>query len=115
IEGLLDPTQPLTAVRLSALSDIDDRERAQLRATLGRTPLDRRLRLAHQLVDMGEDEPTLNFEGVFTLLLDDEDPEIRRLAIEGLWEYEDRSIIGPLLRLFSGDPDPDVRAMAALS
>lgn len=115
IEDLLDPARSLTAVRLSALSDLDAAGQLQLKMALARTDVDRRLHLAHQLIDLGENDAALNFEPVFTLLLQDADAEIRRLAIDGLWEYEDRSIIAPLIRMLESDPDAEVRAAAALA
>ncbi|MHB8574152.1 MAG: HEAT repeat domain-containing protein [Dehalococcoidia bacterium] len=115
LRELLDPSRPPKAVSLIALSDVEADELAGLREQLPSAPVERRRLLAQRLVDLGEDDATLNFESVFALLLDDEDAEVRRLAIEGLWEYEDRSIIAPLVQLFTDDADLTVRASAALS
>lgn len=97
------------------LSGLDDEERGALATALPRLPLDRRQQLAQRLVDLGEDDATLDFARVFTLLLDDADPSVRRLAVEGLWEYEERELIAPLVQIFRSDPDDGVRQMAALA
>jgi HEAT repeat protein len=52
---------------------------------------------------------------VFFTALDDEDAAVRSSAIGGLWEYEGRNLIAPLLRLLERDEEPEVRMEAALA
>jgi HEAT repeat protein len=115
VQEVINPAQPLRASGLVMLSGLDAEERAALAGALPGLEVDRRLQLAQRLVDLGEDDATLDFAEVFTLLLSDEDPRVRRLAIEGLWEYEERELISPLVRIFRSDPDDEVREMAALA
>jgi hypothetical protein len=45
--------------------------------------------------------------------LHDPDAEVRATAIDGLWEDENVSLVGPLLTALRADPSPEVRASAA--
>ena len=56
----------------------------------------------------------MDFSAVFRRCLRDEDEEVRRRAIEGLWENEERRLIAPLGDLLAHDPSPAVRAAAAM-
>ena len=115
IEELLDPTREPKASRLAGLASLDPAEREELARALAETPAERRLRLAEELLELAEDNPTLDFEAVFRVLLNDDDARVRKLAIDGLWEDESRDLIEPLSRLLKDDPDPTVRQTAALS
>ena len=65
------------------------------------------------LVKQAEEHVEYDFRPIFRWLLGDEDPQVRRMAIEGLWEDDSPALIGPLLYLLQQDPDPSVRAAAA--
>ncbi len=110
---LADPSQPLRAARLAALSNLDREHTGELALLLGRVSVERRREIARRLIDMGEDDATLNFEAIFVLMLRDADAELRRLALDGLWESEDRTLLDPFLMLLGADPDAGVRASAA--
>lgn len=74
-----------------------------------------RQHIVGRLVEIAEDNVELNFDAVFKHSLRDPTPEVRRQAIEGLWENEEPSMIGPLLDLLANDSDEMVRAAAALA
>ncbi len=74
-----------------------------------------RQELATYLVEDAEAEVLYDFRPIFRRLLGDEDPRVRALAIEGLWEDESPALISPLLYILQHDPDPEVRAAAATS
>jgi HEAT repeat protein len=112
---LLDSSRPLRGTALTRLSGLDGDAAPMLASVLKEMPNDRRLQLAQNLIDLAEDDATLNFDRVCTLLLGDPDPRVRRLAIDGLWENEDRLLIEPLVRMFNDDPDPAVQGAAALA
>jgi|SRR5579875_182847 len=112
---IFDLSRPPRASRLAHLSDLAPDERAEFGRLLAAAPVERRLRIAEDLVDLAEDNPTLSFDAIFRLMLDDADGRIRRLAIEGLWEDESRDLIEPLVRLMQSDPEISVRETAALS
>ena len=110
---LADPLQPLRAARLAALSDLDREGLEELAQAFARLGVERRREIAQQLIDLGEDDATLDFAAVFVLLLRDPAADVRRLALDGLWESDDRSLLDPFLMLLGADPDAGVRAGAA--
>jgi hypothetical protein len=90
--------------------------RAQLRQFVGvydGLSVARRRELVMEMVECAEENFELAFEELFRHALSDEDPLVRRSAVEGLWEYERADLILPLLRMMNQDPDVAVRAAAA--
>ncbi|HLZ72472.1 MAG TPA: HEAT repeat domain-containing protein [Dehalococcoidia bacterium] len=110
---LADLSQPLRAARLVVLSDLDRGRLAELARLLAQVSAARRQEIARRLLDLSEDDATLNFDAVFTHLLGDPDPELRRLALDGLWESDDRTLLDNFLMLLGADPDAGVRTAAA--
>ena len=45
----------------------------------------------------------MRFDPVFLIALADQDPDVRSRAINGLWEYEEPTLIGPLVHLLKTD------------
>ena len=76
---------------------------------------ERRLDTVNRLVGLAQENTDLDFSSVFRQCLKDHDGSVRRRAIEGLWEYEDRLIVSPLCQLAREDSCLDVRAAAALA
>jgi HEAT repeat protein len=76
---------------------------------------ERKTELLRILTDLAEDNVELNFASVFTIGMSDPDDAVRELAVKGLWESEDRTLIRPLISLLANDPSPAVRAAAAMS
>jgi len=72
-----------------------------------------KLALLTRIVE-GEDYLT-DYLPVLKEFLDDEDAEVRRLAISGLWDYPDPEMIDPLLEKAAGDPSPKVRCQAIIA
>jgi HEAT repeat protein len=75
----------------------------------------RRRWITQSLVDIAEASFEVNFNPIFRLCLNDEDEMVRSRAIEGLWEDEDLTLAGLLVRLLRDDPSESVRAAAATS
>ena len=67
------------------------------------------------LTELAELDVQLDFTPICRLGLLDLDPTIRKAALEGLWEIQDRSFLQPIIDILMNDPDPDVRSAAALS
>src|SRR5512144_2009955 len=78
-------------------------------------PTQRRRDIMQELVEIGEANFEVYFDPVFLLGLGDEDAEVRAAAINGLWENESPSLIGPLVHLLRTDETPLVRATAAIA
>jgi HEAT repeat protein len=112
---LKDEGQPLRVSRLVYLSHLaDEQEKAFLDAWPQFQP-ERRRQVLRQLVELAEDNVELNFDAIFLACLSDADPEVRAGAIRGLWEYEHRDLIKPLIGLLQSDDNVAVRAEAALA
>ena len=67
------------------------------------------------MVEQAEADIQLNFHAILRSCMEDAEAEVRRLAVEGLWEDERPTLVHPLLGLLRDDVEPDVRAVAATS
>ncbi|UCH86595.1 MAG: HEAT repeat domain-containing protein [Dehalococcoidia bacterium] len=115
LADLKDEGRPLKATKLLHLSHlVDEEERAFLDAwpEIG---IERRRQMVRQLGELAEDNVELNFDAIFLACLSDADPEVRAVAIRGLWEYEQRDLIERLIGLLQSDDSAFVRAEAALA
>ena len=115
LEELRDPKKPLLASKLSALSFLSADESSSLATAWPGIDVGRRRQILKRLLDLAEDNVEMNFDSVFITALKDEDGEARRLAVQGLWEYEGRDLIGVLIEMLKKDPEAGVRAEAALA
>ncbi len=113
LEEISNSAKPLVSSGLLSLSDMTQEERVAFRETWPAMSAERRRDLISRLVMLAEDNVELNFDYIFQMGLDDEDPLTRAQSIEGLLEYERRDLIAPLIRLLRGDPDVAVRGAAA--
>jgi len=115
IAELADDDKPLLNASLAYLSDLSRQQLSLLESTWGNIDLKRRRQIMHRLVDLAEDDVSLNFEAIFKYLLNDKDDEIRSTAIEGLWENEETSLIESLINLMERDSSEIVQVAAALA
>lgn len=99
---------------LRSLSGLDPRDRAVVWPEWERIPVERRIEIAHAMVELAEDNIDLDFTVMFQWLLDDADAAVRTSAIEGLWECDGLPILRRMLRLLN-DPADQVRAASALA
>jgi HEAT repeat protein len=102
-----------TRASLQGLSGLSASQVAQVGAVWPALPLGRRRWLVETLVEMAEDNVELDLVSLLVLAQGDEDPGVRRAAVEGLWESEDVAVADALLALLATDPDESVRAVAA--
>jgi HEAT repeat protein len=115
LRSLPDTSQQLTGRVLGLLSG-PTRGESQAFATLWPTlTVERRREIAARMVELCEDRFDLDYGALFRVCLADPDAEIRRLAIDGLWEDEGFDLVNIFLRLMQTDPDIMVRATAASS
>ncbi len=99
--------------RLYELSDLVGPRLAGFRAVWDTLPTLQRRRLMFALVELAEASYEVNFDAIYRHCLDDPDDRVRAAAIEGLWENEETSLVGPLLSKLRTDPSALVRAAAA--
>lgn len=112
---LSDEGKPLVFSKLVNLSTMSAEELRLFREAWAGMGVARRREVASQLVALGEENPEVNFDDIFLACLHDPDGMVRVSAIEGLWEYENRSLIDPLIALLREDRGEAVRAAAAIA
>ena len=115
LEELADESKAQTysgLVQLSALTD-DDAEKFD--AAWGGTSSERKRGVLEKLIELGEENVELDFSHVFMASLQDKDAGVRQRGAQGLWESDDRTLIGPLADLLLYDPSVEVRTAAAMS
>ena len=110
---LLNSRQRLLNRSLTELSDLRPADLAYLEEVWPQIALKRRRQIVARLVELAEDDVQLSFDAIFKMLLTDPDEEVRTLAISGLWENEEPSLIEPLIGLLQEDSAAKVRAAAA--
>lgn len=115
LQELADPATPLSAAKLTALSNLGPAEASQFFDVWVALPDERRQQVVRELVDLAEDNVELNFDAVLLRTLADADAEVRRTSVQGLWEHNGKSLIDPLIGLLQSDDDASVRAEAALA
>lgn len=115
VRDLVDPSQRVAASKLTQLSSLDPGQAKIVEAAWPEIGLQQRQQLVEELTDLSEDNVELNFDAAFQIALADRDPEVRKLAIRGLWENERRGTFDGLLKMLSEDSAAAVRAEAALA
>src|SRR3972149_128085 len=112
---LKDPSARLSVAGLQQPASLEREQPAALRSAWPQIEARRRRQVVHLLMELAEDNVDLDFDAVFFAALEDEDAAVRADAVRGLWEYEGRDLIPPLLRLLEKDEEPEVRVEAALA
>jgi HEAT repeat protein len=113
LKDLTDTAKPLKHTELIRLSGLLPEELALVQATWEKVPSKRRLELITLMSEVAEDDATLDFTMVFKLALHDSEDGVRARTVAGLWECEDRWLIGVLIKLLQRDRAESVRAAAA--
>jgi HEAT repeat protein len=113
LQDIEDEGTSLTSSILFDLCNLSPAEIATFNPFWSKISTPRRLEVMANLIDLTQDSAELDFSSVFRQCLKDENEEVRRSAIEGLWEYEDRLLIPKLCQLIIEDSSESVRAAAA--
>ena len=100
---------------LTGLSGLSPGDMRSFRATWDEITTERRTQIIRRLSELAEDNLELNFDSIFRCCLTDPDEDIRSLAIEGLWESEDNSLIDPFITLLEEDESDKVQSAAAIA
>jgi HEAT repeat protein len=112
---LKDPSRPLLASKLGELSSLLPHEAPTLAEAWLQIEVARRRQILRRLLDLAKDNAEMDFDAVFMVVLKDGDAEARALAVQGLWEHEERDVIAPLIDILRSDPSATVRAAAAIT
>jgi HEAT repeat protein len=110
---LADERRPVRTIDLADISDLSRSEVAEFHAAWCDLNPSRRLELITTMVEQAETDIHLIFHAALRACLTDGDAQVRRLAIEGLWEDERIGLVPTLSGLLAHDPSADVRSTAA--
>jgi HEAT repeat protein len=113
LHHLQDGEIPVSRLHLDHLSDLDRSQISLLRPAWQAIPPARRREVVAALGRLADDDIGVTFESVNRMILDDPDAEVRRQAIENLWECEDPSLVERFIELLSSDGEAQVRSSAA--
>jgi HEAT repeat protein len=113
IEALLDESTPFSPRYLNRLSDLDPADVSLFAETWPKVSLRRRQALLEDLEELHLADDLLCFEEVGRVALKDNEPGVRRRAIQILREYELVDLLPTFMDISEHDPDADVRATSA--
>ncbi len=113
LDALADPSQPIQHDLLEAASDLDSPRLQAFQTAWSSWDPARRIQILEHLGQLADEDIELNFDRINRLALGDEEPRIRRQAIQNLWECEDPSLGQQLAGLVEADSAAEVRATAA--
>jgi HEAT repeat protein len=113
LEILANPAGEFGNADLAEVSDLSPSELGAFAKVWFGLPAARQDQLICSLVDLAEDNPELDFFAIFKMCLKSDCETVLTKAIEGLWEYEDRSSIPGLVQVLHSQKSPEVRAAAA--
>ncbi|MDI3341520.1 MAG: HEAT repeat domain-containing protein [Sphaerobacter sp.] len=103
-----------SASAVAELSDVSRGTAGRIRSAWPEMPLEARRYLVRQMVDLAETNLGLNFCRILRIALEDPDPEVRAVAVSGLWEDQSTTCLDDLLALLAQEREPAVlEAIAA--
>ena len=115
LRKLADEEATLSSAVLYALSAPSSVEVQLFRRQWFALSPQRRRKVIALLVENAEANFELDFNDLFRVTMEDEDEQVRTLSIEGLWEDDKVTLIGPLVRTLQQDASMSARAAAAAS
>jgi HEAT repeat protein len=113
LETLLDADKTLDPAYLFRLSDLEGENAQQIRVAWPQIPDWRRQALLEDIEQLADDNSLLSFEQICRIAIDDEDPQVRFLAVRPMFIYEPVDLITKILSMLEVDPDENVRAVCA--
>lgn len=113
LENASNPTGHISAVDFHEVSDLSPEELGLFAEAWFPIPIERRRSIATTMVEHAEDNPELDFSAIFKLCLSGDDEPLLEIALDGLWEHEDRSVIPSMIEVLRSQKGSDVRSAAA--
>ena len=113
LENAIDPSGRISAVDFYEVSDLSPEELGLFAKAWFPIPIERQRSIASTMVEMAEDNPELDFSAIFRMCLKGDDEPLLEIAMDGLWEHEDRSVIPGMIEVLRSQKGSEVRAAAA--
>jgi hypothetical protein len=114
IVALLDETPPSTRF-LVRMSGLEAKELEAVNKAWLSLSTSRKYTLLENLDDLAHSTTLVDFEPIYQLGLEDEDANVRQVAIRGLWDSENPALIRPLLLTALNQDEVEVAAEAAIA
>jgi HEAT repeat protein len=115
LDAIQGTQSKLSYPALYGLSGLEPEEREHLSQIWPDIELQQKIWVLQSLLEIAEASFLVDFASVFHLALEDEHAEVRRLAVQGLWEDRSWRWARILIRLVREDPSDAVRAAAAMA
>jgi HEAT repeat protein len=115
LKELADGKSALVISRLTELSALIPANLELFKKSWPDIAVERRREIIGNFITLAEGDPQLDYNDIFMSALKDADETVRLRSIEGLWEYEERSLIDPLIDILRHDGSEQARAAAAVS
>ncbi|MBN1679937.1 MAG: HEAT repeat domain-containing protein [Anaerolineae bacterium] len=112
LELLRDPEAAFTAELVRGLSDLSGTHLDTFLGMWATMPTERRRSLITRLVETAETNFEFDYTTIITAALNDPDMDVRKTAIDGIFEESSHSTIRKLMTLAQEDPFFEVRAAA---
>lgn len=74
---------------------------------------ERRRVIVRHLADITEENFHVDFTDIFEYCLEDNEPEVRKASLDGLWDSDRVAVIGRIINIMESDRDIEVRSLAA--
>ncbi len=98
---------------LAGLSDLNRSDQARVRESWSLIPVARRRQVIRTLVAEAEENLDVQLGRLLRVALADEDEEVRRMAIAGLWEDTEPDLVVLFVQMLYNDAEGSVRMAAA--
>ena len=112
LDNLFGPT-PVSIPLLFRLSDMAREDMDLFRRVWPQQEGERRRVITRHLADLSEENYQVDFGPVFAFCLQDDRPDVRLAALDGLDEVENPAYIPPIIARMTDDEDEEVRRLAA--
>lgn len=113
IDALLNEDTPFNPRYLYRLSDLEGEDLTLFLGAWPQLPLWRQQALMEDLRELGAVDDLISFEIIGRNFVADNDSQVRLLAVQILWEFEERDLVPIYLQLLKSDPVAEVRAASA--
>lgn len=112
---LCDNNLELSNTELSELSDLSADGIKEFESAWNTISTERKCKILTRLEELTKSNVELNFDRIYHSAIYCTDDDVRKTAVEVLWENTNSSLLPPLLRLVQQDPSSEVRCAAAIA
>lgn len=112
LREILTGEESVSVTRLYELSDLSPENLDVFHDIWPNLEEERRRIIIRHLADITEENFSVDYSDIFAFGLKDPSSPVRIASLDGLWDSDNVSLIGPILELSRTDPDLEVRRLA---